>query len=425
MSQSFVELNHAKELRTTKVTNNYYDEIIELSGSELDEFPTPTESRIEDHEGSQHSKSMEGDILHERGDSPPSANLSQTDEDYDEEDDEEDEEEEEAPIVLRPSHTGRPSAAPAGRGGLGIPAPGGLGPDPNDGAGSIGTKPINVLGDDFDDEIDEHDSIAFNNTGGLGGFPASTTSSNNSTGVPVSEELKELFQYIQRYKPQETELETELKAFIPDYVPAIGDIDAFIKIPRPDKIPDLLGLTFLDEPSANQSDPTVLDLRLRAITKSTTASAPVTVRSLEAAALKANPKLIDSWIKNIRDLHAQKPPQTVHYTKKMPEIEDLMQVWPTEFEEALTQVNLPPAELDTPLPQYAQLLSLLLDIPISGPALPSSAKSKNPQQPQKPPGKSLSSGSTHVVEALHIMFTLYSEFSNSAHFKALGRTVGS
>lgn len=43
-------------------------------------------------------------------------------------------------------------------------------------------------------------------------------------------ELKELFKHISRYSPQEFDLETELKPFLPDYMPAIGDIDAFIKV---------------------------------------------------------------------------------------------------------------------------------------------------------------------------------------------------
>ena len=43
------------------------------------------------------------------------------------------------------------------------------------------------------------------------------------------------------------------------------------QIARPDGKPDTLGLTVLDEPCAKQSDPTVLDLQLRAISKQTTA----------------------------------------------------------------------------------------------------------------------------------------------------------
>ena len=39
---------------------------------------------------------------------------------------------------------------------------------------------------------------------------------------------------------------------------------------RPDGKPETLGLTVLDEPTAKQSDPTVLDLQLRTLTKQTT-----------------------------------------------------------------------------------------------------------------------------------------------------------
>lgn len=38
------------------------------------------------------------------------------------------------------------------------------------------------------------------------------------------------------------ELDTRLKAFVPDYIPAIGEVDAFLKMPRPDGEPEVLGL---------------------------------------------------------------------------------------------------------------------------------------------------------------------------------------
>lgn len=46
----------------------------------------------------------------------------------------------------------------------------------------------------------------------------------------VTAEIKDLFQYIERYKVQPVELETHLKCFIPDYIPSIGEMDAFIKV---------------------------------------------------------------------------------------------------------------------------------------------------------------------------------------------------
>ena len=37
-----------------------------------------------------------------------------------------------------------------------------------------------------------------------------------------------------RYTPAMQEIDTRLKAFVPDYIPAIGEVDAFLKMPRPD-----------------------------------------------------------------------------------------------------------------------------------------------------------------------------------------------
>ena len=59
----------------------------------------------------------------------------------------------------------------------------------------------------------------------------------------------DMFEYITRYKSREIELETKLKCFMPEYIPAIGECDAFIKVPRPDKKDDEdCGYKYLDEP---------------------------------------------------------------------------------------------------------------------------------------------------------------------------------
>lgn len=57
----------------------------------------------------------------------------------------------------------------------------------------------------------------------------------------VSAEIKDLFQYIGRYKAHEVDLDTSLRCFVPDFIPAVGDMDAFLKVPRPDNTPDRLG----------------------------------------------------------------------------------------------------------------------------------------------------------------------------------------
>uniref|UniRef100_H2YTM0 Intraflagellar transport protein 46 homolog n=1 Tax=Ciona savignyi TaxID=51511 RepID=H2YTM0_CIOSA len=204
--------------------------------------------------------------------------------------------------------------------------------------------------------------------------------------LTVSQEIKELFQYITRYTPQTIELDHKLKPFNPDYIPAVGDIDAFLKVPRPDNKPVTLGLTVLDEPCAKQSDPTVLDLQLRSISKTSGVRA-MQVRSVKDA--DRNPKAIDSWIDSMAELHRSKPPPNVHYSKSMPDIDHLMQEWPREVEELLQKINLPTAQLDCDLPQYCDIICSLLDIPVY----------KN------------------RIQSLHVLFTLYSAFKQMQHFQ--------
>ncbi|XP_059576086.1 intraflagellar transport protein 46 homolog isoform X3 [Alligator mississippiensis] len=206
--------------------------------------------------------------------------------------------------------------------------------------------------------------------------------------LPVSAEIKELFQYIRRYTPQTVELEHSLQPFIPDFIPAVGDIDAFLKVPRPDGKPDNLGLLVLDEPSTKQSDPTVLALWLTENSKQHSVS-QVKVKSLENA--EKNPKAIDNWVESISELHRFKPPATVHYTRPMPDIDALMQEWSLEFEELLGKVSLPTADISCGLAEYVDMICAILDIPVY--------KSR--------------------IQSLHVLFSLYSEFKNLQHFKAL------
>lgn len=65
--------------------------------------------------------------------------------------------------------------------------------------------------------------------------------------MPVSAEIRDIFAIIGQYTPHTIELEAKLKPFIPDYIPSVGEVDPFLKIPRPDKKPDNLGLQVLDE----------------------------------------------------------------------------------------------------------------------------------------------------------------------------------
>lgn len=67
------------------------------------------------------------------------------------------------------------------------------------------------------------------------------------TNLKISPEIKDLFSHITNYIPEVYELDTLFKPFIPDYIPAIGEVDAFIKIPRPDDEEETLGINIVDE----------------------------------------------------------------------------------------------------------------------------------------------------------------------------------
>ncbi|KAM9370041.1 intraflagellar transport protein 46 homolog [Phaethornis superciliosus] len=215
--------------------------------------------------------------------------------------------------------------------------------------------------------------------------------------LPVTSEIKELFEYIKRYSPKTIEIESKLQPFIPEFIPAVGDIDAFLKVPRPDGKPDNLGLLVLDEPSTKQSDPTVLSLWLTENSKQHNITQQIKVKSLENA--EKNPKAIEDWIESISELHRCKPPATVHYTRPMPDIESLMQEWSPEFEELLGKVGLPTAEMNCNLSEYINMICAILDIPVY----------------------------KGQIQPLHVLFSLYSEFKNSQHFKPLadGKKGGS
>ncbi|XP_018495272.2 intraflagellar transport protein 46 homolog [Galendromus occidentalis] len=208
--------------------------------------------------------------------------------------------------------------------------------------------------------------------------------------LAVSAELKTLFKLINSYTPQTIELDNKLRPFIPDLIPAVGDIDAFIKIPPPDNNDDFLGLKVLDEPCAKQSDPTVLNMQLRATTKQSSAkTAALLVKCLEDA--HEHPKQIEEWVTSIEKLHQSRPTPTVHYSRPMPDVESLMQEWPPEVEEALKTLSLPSAKLNCSLEEYVNIIMAILDIPVY--------KNK--------------------LHSLHVLFTLYYEFKNSQHFRAL------
>jgi intraflagellar transport protein 46 len=81
----------------------------------------------------------------------------------------------------------------------------------------------------------------------------------------------------------------------------------------------------------------------------------------------------------------------------MPEMEDPMERWPAQFEEALASVVLPTAEIDLPFDDFATVICALLEIPVSG----------------------------DLIEFIHHLFTLSSSFIGNGFFAAAAdQTMG-
>ncbi|KAI5057460.1 hypothetical protein GOP47_0027475 [Adiantum capillus-veneris] len=176
----------------------------------------------------------------------------------------------------------------------------------------------------------------------------------------VSEDVKNLFQFVACYKPREVEIEAILKPFIPDYIPAVGAVDEFIKVPRPDGIPDYLGLKVLDESGPVQTDPAVVALQLRASSMQSShhlAEVP-TVEEPER-----NPRKIEAWIESMREFHRSKPPSSVTYSKPMPDMEKLVSECPTEIEKVLAETQLTNTQ-DVDLPTFVDICCSLFGIPV-------------------------------------------------------------
>jgi len=173
--------------------------------------------------------------------------------------------------------------------------------------------------DDQDDDNEEKDEDEEDEDGGKK-VPGAYNPAEYA-GLQVSSEVKELFEYIQRYKPQKIDLDTKLKPFVPEYIPSVGEVDAFLKMPKPDGTKEDLGITVLDEPALNPEDKTVIELRYiqeRNVVRAT----PMNIESIENADKK--PKEISRWINSVQDLHKTRPPPTVNYSKNMPDIDNLM-----------------------------------------------------------------------------------------------------
>jgi len=208
--------------------------------------------------------------------------------------------------------------------------------------------------------------------------------------LPVSQEVRDVLKYVTKYTPINMPIETPLRPFESGYIPCIGEVDAFLKVPRPDGQPEVLGLSRLDEPSIRESDPSLVTMQLRAVSK-TLASPEVQVRAIERA--EDHPDEVDKWVQSIEKLHKDVPPPRVQYSQRMPDVESLMQVWPAEVEGLLGPDSLEGLEwVDLSLEEYLKVLCAILGIPVGA----------------------------NLIDSAHLFFTLFIEVSNNQHFQAAG-----
>ena len=246
--------------------------------------------------------------------------------------------------------------------------------------------------DDEEDDDDEQPSSSSPASSSSSPAKAALYNAADFAHLSVAADVSELFVHITSFKAFDIELDTKFLPFIPDYIPAIGEIDPFLKVEPPEPLPTdaLLGLTVVDEPSTVQSDPSTLELTLRVLSKGLTSST-MNVPRIERA--EGQPKKVQRWVDSVSDLHSAKPQAKVAYTGgPMPDLETLMQAWPAEVEAVMRQVGFDATGLDLGVKDMAALCCAMMDIPVYG--------------------------DDSVHESLHVLFSLYQEFSNNAHFQA-------
>lgn len=207
----------------------------------------------------------------------------------------------------------------------------------------------------------------------------------NFTSAP---ELVQLFGLITQFQPPPVEITPHYKPFLPDLIPAIGAIDAFIKVPRPDDEIEPLGLTVLDEPTIGCSDPQVMKMQLRekyGLVAGNEGDGYIG----QIKDLDKNQKALDTFLESYEEMVRARPAPTMSYNFEVPDEQDLMEVWPEEFDKALNSIPLPSADMDLTLEEYSKVICSICDIPVKG----------------------------NIIESLHLLFTVYTLFAGHQHFQ--------
>ncbi len=122
----------------------------------------------------------------------------------------------------------------------------------------------------------------------------------------------------------------------------------------------------------------------------------VKVTNKEIHALKnvhKNPKQVSGWIKDVETVQNKKVAPSVFYSKKMPEIDNLMQMWEPGFEQTLQKIKLADPNIPMPLELLAKISCNLVDIPVYH-----------------------TKDNRNLIESLHVFFSTYASFMANDHF---------
>lgn len=219
------------------------------------------------------------------------------------------------------------------------------------------------------------------------------------------------------YSPAKVHIDYVLQPFIPEFIPAVGDIDAFLKVVPPPLHNDRrgigafiakLGIDTLDEPAGQQSEPALLHMKLRSMsthigagaggsggTASSSGGGGATPASRGGTGANAKVPLVpiarqakdvEKWIHEIQQLHIsqqqaypmalqqqQQPTHSQQQRRQVADIDALMNEWPPELERALGTMGFPNAHLDCSLEFYVRLVCGLLDIGLPAAAVATQA----------------------------------------------------
>ena len=238
----------------------------------------------------------------------------------------------------------------------------GGGAEPGFDAGARGREP-NVSGG-MKPQGDDDDDDEYGNGGDGSGAPVAEGMYDPAeyANLQVSGEIKELFQYITRYKPHNIELETKMRPFIPDYVESkLATSTAGRRRRAGRRQAGQAALRGARRARVGAVRPDGADAAAARGLEGLGAVQPMT--SARSSTPRRTRSSSPSGIHSISDLHRHKPAPTVRYAKPMPDIEALMQIWPKVEGDILEQNPLPDADTELDLKAYVRIVCAMLDIP--------------------------------------------------------------